>query len=279
MATRFWAVMGTEKRQRQKEGHRLAREEQERAQRRRAGRRRLLVWGGLIVGFFAILFLVSLLTGDDDEGEEAATTTTATTVPPSTTAPVGETECPPEGGVDEPVRTFSGPPPTCIDPSRSYVAVFDTTQGEIRVDLDTENTPDTVNNFVVLARYGYYDGTPIFRTDPSIGIIQGGGEDNTADPGYSIPDEGDGFTYEPGQLVMARTGAPDSGSAQFFLVADEAASALDAQGTYVVFGTTDDAGLEVVQAILALHQDQPDNPLGGAPSPEVTINSVTIEES
>ena len=47
----------------------------------------------------------------------------------------------------------------------------------------------------------------------------------------------------------------------------------------VVFGDTHAAGLEVVRTILALHQDQPDNPLGGAPNPPVTVNSVTIEES
>ncbi len=47
----------------------------------------------------------------------------------------------------------------------------------------------------------------------------------------------------------------------------------------MVFGDTDAAGLETVRAILDLHEDQPDNPLGGAPNPTVTINSVTIEES
>ncbi len=174
--------------------------------------------------------------------------------------------------MDEPVRAFSEAPPTCIDPTTGYTAVFDTTQGEIRVALDTENTPDTVNNFVVLARYGYYDGTPIFRTDPSIGIIQGGGQDNTSSPGYTIPDEGDGYSYEAGQLVMARTPEPDSASAQFFFVANDAAENLNADGTYVVFGDTDAAGLDVVRAVLDLDA-------GGAPSEPVTINSVTIEES
>jgi len=273
--------MGTDKRQRQKEGHRLQREELQKWEKRQANRRRLIRYGGLTVVAFAVLFGYSQLTGDDEE--EAATDTTAVTTTtaagPTTTALPAPTPCPPAAGVDQPVRAFSEAPPTCIDPTTSYTAVFDTTEGEIRVALDTENTPATVNNFVVLARYGYYDDTEVFRTDPSIGIIQAGGRDPQSDPGYTIPDEGDGFTYEAGQLVMARTEAPDSASAQFFFVANDSASALDAQGTYVVFGDTDAAGLDTVRAVLDLHEDQPDNPLGGAPNPAVTINSVTIEES
>ena len=272
--------MGTDKRQRQKQGHRLQQEELRKWEKRQANRRRLVRYGGLAVVALAVLFAYSALTGDD--GEEAATDTTTpatTTIAPATTALPAPTPCPPADGVEPPVRAFSEAPPTCIDPTTSYTAVFDTTEGEIRVALDTESTPDTVNNFVVLARYGYYDDTPVFRTDPSIGIIQAGGTDAQASPGYTIPDEGDGYTYEPGQLVMARTGAPDSAGAQFFLIGDDSASALDAQGTYVVFGNADAPGLETIQAILALHEDQPDNPLGGAPNPPVTINSVTIEES
>ena len=268
--------MGTEKRQRQKQGHQLQREELRKWEKRQANRRRLFRYGGIAVVALAVLFGYSQLT--DDGGDEQATTAT-TTPPASTTALPAPTPCPPADGVDTPVRAFSEPPPTCIDPATSYTAVFDTSEGEIRVALDTENTPDTVNNFVVLARYGYYDDTPVFRTDPSIGIVQAGGQDATSSPGYTIPDEGDGYTYEAGQIVMARTAEPDSASAQFFLVANDAASVLDSQGTYVVFGDTDAAGLEVVRTILGLHEDQPDNPLGGAPNPPVTINSVTIEES
>jgi cyclophilin family peptidyl-prolyl cis-trans isomerase len=78
---------------------------------------------------------------------------------------------------------------------------------------------------------------------------------------------------------MARTDSPDSAGAQFFLVGTDAASGLDAQGTYVVFGTTDQAGIDVVNDILALHEEDPTSGLGGHPSRPVTINSVTIEES
>ena len=222
------------------------------------------------------VFAFSLISGDDEDGEVA---TTGSTAPATTTTIASTTECPPARGSAEPVTTFETPPPMCIDPTQAYTAVFDTSEGEIRVDLDTENTPQTVNNFVVLSRYGYYDGTPVFRTDPSIGIIQAGGQNPQSTPGYTIQDEGSGYTYEPGQIVMARTGEPNSAGAQFFLVGTDAAAGLNADGSYVVFGTTDQAGIGVVNDILDLHEADPTSQLGGAPSRPVTINSVTIEES
>ena len=269
--------MGTEKRQRQKEGHRIQREELERRARQQRSRRRLFLFGGLIVLFFAVVYVLSLLSDDEDGGEETAATTT--TVPATTTTVESTTECPAADGSSPVTTTFETPPPTCIDPSKTYTATIETSEGPITVDLDTANTPNTVNNFAVLSQYHYYDGTPVFRTDPSIGIIQAGGADAQSSPGYTIPDEGSGFTYEPGQLVMARTGDPNSAGAQFFLIGTDAASALDAQGTYVVFGTTDQAGIDVVNSILDLHEADPSSGLGGAPSRPVTIESVTIEES
>ena len=171
----------------------------------------------------------------------------------------------------------------CLDVSKQYTAVFDTTAGEMRIALDMVNTPITANNFAVLALHHYYDDTLLFRTDPGIGIIQGGAPHTNSPsdpgPGYTIPDEGSGFTYEPGQIVMARTAAPDSASAQFFFAVDENTARLNNQGTYVVFGQMDDASLAVAEAILASHIDQPDNRLGGAPDPPVIVLSVTIEET
>ena len=195
----------------------------------------------------------------------------------------GSGPCPPADGSGPTVLDFDGPQPMCLDATKQYTAVFDTTAGEMRIALDMANTPVTANNFAVLALYHYYDDTLLFRTDPSIGIIQGGAPHTNSPsdpgPGYTIPDEGSGFTYEPGQLVMARTAAPDSASAQFFFAVNEKTALLNSQGTYVVFGQMDDASLAVAEAILASHVDQPDNPLGGGPEPPVTVNSVTIEET
>ena len=191
--------------------------------------------------------------------------------------------CPPADGSGPTVLDFDGPQPMCLDRSKQYTAVFDTTAGEMRIDLDTVNTPITANNFAVLARYHYYDDTLLFRTDPGIGIIQGGAPHTNSPsdpgPGYTIVDEGSGFTYEPGQIVMARTGAPNSASAQFFFAVNEKTAVLNSQGTYVVFGQMDEQSLTVAEDILASHVDQPGNRLGGAPEPQVIVKSVTIEES
>jgi len=202
------------------------------------------------------------------------------------------TDCPTVDRSGAPVLDFDRPPPLCIGPSGDYTAVFDTTEGEVKVRLDTDRTPNTVNNFVVLANYGYYDHTLLFRLDPTIAIIQGGSP-HTQDwsdpgPGYNIPDEGGlflpltngsvkgPFTYRPGQLVMARSAGLNSSGAQFFFTTGPEVAALDAQGSYIVFGETDDADLIVLQGIMDLYRVDPGSPYGGGPSREVTVRSVTI---
>ena len=199
--------------------------------------------------------------------------------PPAGATIAGETPCPDDSS--ERVTTFSQAPSMCIDPANNYVAVFNTNQGVVRVELDTERTPETANNFVVLSRYGYYDNIAMFRTDTSIDIIQSGGpHSNSASdqgPGYNIKDEGGSFAYLPGDLTMARTAGPDSASAQFFFSAGERTANLDGQGTYVTFGRVIE-GLDVLESILALHVDD-NSGLGGGPGEPVVIESIVIEES
>jgi cyclophilin family peptidyl-prolyl cis-trans isomerase len=219
----------------------------------------------------------------NDPNYELATTTTAT---PATT------DCPTVDKSDEPRLSFSSRPTWCLDDGATYMAVFDTTEGEIRVVLDRERTPETVNNFVVLTRYGYYDNTLLFRFDPSIAIIQGGAPKTNGwsdpGPGYTIPDEGgeflsgsDGgligpFTYQPGDLVMARSAGPNSSGAQFFFATGPEVGLLDAQGTYIVFGHAEVAGQAVLEAMMGLYQVDETSPYGGGPTREVMVKSVTI---
>lgn len=192
----------------------------------------------------------------------------------------GETPCPPAEGAER-TTEFAEAPPTCIDPDATYTATFVTNLGDIRVELDAAEVPGAVNSFVVLARYGYYDDTAIFRTDPSIGIVQGGApltnSPSDPGPGYTIPDEGDDFTYEPGQLVMARSQGPDSTGAQYFFTVTDEAGLLDSQGNYIVLGETDDDGLAVLEEVLALNVDDPGSPLGGGPVEPVVVEEVVID--
>ncbi len=287
-------VSSTAKRQRQKDARRARLEEARIAEGRRKRRRQGLYLGLVGVAVVLVLFIVSR-GGDDDEPDAATATTSETGDPAEFT--YGSGPCPAEDGSSPPTLDFTDAPELCIDPAAQYTAVFATNRGEIRVALDTDTTPGTVNNFVTLARYHYFDGTDIFRTDPSIGIIQGGSphtQDNSdPGPGYNLPDEGFDFNslvdpstgqpsggpynYLAGDLVMARSSQPNGGSAQFFFCVTADCANLDSQGVYVTFGQVSE-GLDVLQAILALHADNGSG-LGGAPSEPVVIESVTIEEA
>ena len=264
--------MGTDKRERKKANRaaKIAEQEAAEAKARRIKAIRNVVLFGVGIVIVAVLLSLTACGADTDTDDAAGnrpttTDTTATTTGGSSPAgpdgdetgdpAYGDGECPPVEGVDEPVIDFTIAPQLCIDPARSYMATFATTLGEFTVELDTERTPLTTNNFVVLARFGYFDGTDLFRTEAASGIIQGGSphtQSNTdPGPGYTIPDEALPFSaddYAPGTLAMARTAAPDSGSAQFFLLANEGGRYLgdpeslgSGAGTYVNFLGADEA--------------------------------------
>ncbi len=263
------------------------RQEYLRAQRKKARLRRQVITMVILV---ALLLGISLLVTSRDDGgdgdtppaDEAKTLPTAKPVADET-AVTGDTPCPPADGSAKPTYKFEKAPPMCIDPAKSYVAKLATSEGDIEVTLDTQKTPKTANNFVVLSRYHYYDGTALFRTNTGIAIIQGGsphtqGNDDPG-PGYNIEDEGSGFKYTEGDLVMARSQGPNSASAQFFFAAGPETSQLDGQGTYVTFGKVS-KGTDVMKKILQLHKDDPQagQPGEGKPSKLVTIKTVEIVE-
>ncbi len=284
--------MGTDKRERKKVNRNLAREGRQKAQRNAVIKQRVIRFGiGIPLAILA-LWAVSkfFITTDStsptdstvassDTTVAASDTTIASLTPTLSTTPgeqiEGDTKCPATDGTAVRTTNFTKAPPMCIDAKKSYTATFDTTEGAIEIALNTKKTPKTVNNFVTLSRYKYYDGSFIFRTDLNLDIIQGGGESNTDDPGYNIEDEGNGYKYTEGDIVMARTGEINSAGGQFFIVTGPKASFLDDQGTYVVFGKIS-KGLDVAKAILGLNAGS--GQLGGAPSRAVKITSATITE-
>ena len=258
----------------------------------------------VVVVAVVVVVVAIILTGTSGGSKKASTATSATTtktsattspspatttVTPPTAAPVtsgtkitGTTPCPATNGSSPHVTSFAKAPPLCITKGAAYTATFALNVGNVVVSLDTTKTPNTANNFVVLSLYHYYDGTALFRTDTSIGIIQGGSPTTQSasdpGPGYTIPDEGKGFTYAPGDLVMARTSAPNSAGAQFFFCVTSACSNLNSQGTYVVFGHVT-SGLSVLQKILASSVTVPNSQLGGAPANLTLVNKITISAS
>jgi len=170
--------------------------------------------------------------------------------------------------------TFSAPPPMTIDPSRRYLATILTPRGEIVIELLPEIAPQTVNNFVFLARNNFYNGLTWHRVLPNF-MAQGGDPlgDGTGSPGYSIPAEfTDKLAFDrPGIVAMARSADPDSAGSQFFITT---APADWLNGQYTIFGRVIE-GQEIVDGIPLR---DPQNPADLA-RPGETILGITITES
>ncbi len=182
------------------------------------------------------------------------------------------TECPAADGSSPRTQKFNGPPPMCIDPARSYTATMVTNKGTMTIALDPVAAPKTVNNFVVLARYHYYDGVTFHRIIPGF-VIQGGDPqgNGTGGPGYKFADElPKPGRYEMGSLAMANAG-PNTNGSQFFIISGPSGMALPPQ--YSLFGKVI-SGIDVV-----LELDKLGTPGAGKPRERVFMESVTITES
>ncbi len=144
-------------------------------------------------------------------------------------------------------QQYSAAPAMTLDTTHSYKAVFKTVKGDITVELFADKTPITVNNFVFLAREGYYDNTVFHRVIPDF-MVQGGDPTGTGrgGPGYRFQDEFDSSLKhdKPGTLSMANAGPGTNGS-QFFLT-HVPTPHLD--GRHSVFGHVVE-GLDVLMSI------------------------------
>jgi len=160
----------------------------------------------------------------------------------------------------------------CIDPEKRYTATMVTTKGTLTIALDPLAAPKTVNNFVVLARYHYYDGVSFHRIIPGF-VIQGGDPEGTGrgGPGYRFEDElPKPGRYELGSLAMANAG-PNTNGSQFFIISGPAGMRLPPQ--YSLFGKVVD-GPDVVAAL-----DAVGSPGAGTPREKVGMETVTISEA
>jgi cyclophilin family peptidyl-prolyl cis-trans isomerase len=166
-------------------------------------------------------------------------------------------------------KTYSAPPAMTIDPKKSYTAVLKTEKGDIRIKLFADKAPKTVNNFVFLAREGFYNGTTFHRVIPDF-MVQGGDPTGTGrgGPGYQFADEFDPSLKHdgPGVLSMANAG-PDTNGSQFFITY-VATPWLD--GKHAVFGKVEE-GIDVLKKI-RVRDPQKD------PAPGDKLVSVVIEE-
>ncbi|RRR78237.1 MAG: peptidylprolyl isomerase [Candidatus Viridilinea halotolerans] len=210
------------------------------------------------------------------EPEVSTLPTIASEVP---VAPVAPSEPPPPSMATATSYTFASPPPMTIDPTRSYTATILTPRGAIVAELLPDIAPQTVNNFVFLARNNFYNGLTWHRVLPSF-MAQGGDPEGTGmgGPGYSIPAE---FTDQilfdqPGLLAMARANDPDSAGSQFFITTAATPWLNDETGmrtNYTIFGRVI-TGQEMVDGIPLR---DPENPADSA-RPGEMILGITIDE-
>lgn len=158
-------------------------------------------------------------------------------------------------------QQWKSAPAMTIDATKNYTATVETNKGTIVIDLYAKHAPKTVNNFVFLAKQGFYDGIKFHRVISNF-MVQGGDPTGTGSggPGYKFEDEtrGNPLTHETGVLSMANAGANTNGS-QFFITHSPQSHL---NGKHTVFGKVRE-GMDIVNAIR-----QGD-----------TMNTVTISEA
>ena len=299
--------MATDKRARQKELRNTRLEEARRQAERAAKRRRYIRFAAPIVAVAVLVAILAIFDGNNTSSSSSKATTTTqatgttlatgTTVagqattstsglkPVALTGPgggatlTGATPCPKMDGSSARTTTFAKAPGTCIDASKTYTATFDTTKGKMVVALDSKDSPKTVNNFVVLSLYHFYDGSPFFRLVKDFAAQFGDPSthpSNAAQFGYTIPDELPAKgAYKVGTLAMANTGQPNSGGAQAFFITGSQGVSLPP--SYAIVGQITQ-GLDVLQSINSVPSVQASGN-DGAPTEQVTINKITITAS
>jgi peptidylprolyl isomerase len=169
-------------------------------------------------------------------------------------------------------QKFDSKPAIGIDKNKRYTATMDTSMGTMVIALDAVAAPETVNNFVFLANYHYYDGV-IFHRIINGFVCQGGDPTGTGrgGPGYRFEDElPKPGRYEVGSLAMANAG-PNTNGSQFFIISGPDGARLPPN--YSLFGKVV-KGLDIVEKMQNVRTGAGDKPVD-----DVVINSVTISES
>ncbi len=251
--------MPTEKRERQREG-RLARQEELRLAQQKAKQRRQIIIAVVVVVVLGGIFYLVTKNGSSNKSVSTSGTTLTTKVGTSTTTAAGSpvsvpviaapagASCPATDGSSPHYTKFTAAPGNCIDATKTYTVTMTTDAGVITVKLDPVAAPKTVNNFVFLAGYHFFDGTAFHRVIPDF-VDQGGDPTGTGSggPGYQFADElPKAGAYKAGSLAMANSGANTNGS-QFFIVASDNGGT-QLQPNYSLFGQVT-GGMDVVSKI------------------------------
>jgi cyclophilin family peptidyl-prolyl cis-trans isomerase len=210
--------------------------------------KKILLITSLVIGLFA------LAACSNNPSTSSTTSTSATSSSPK-------------------AKTYSSPPTMSIDKSKSYTATIKTNYGDIVVQLLPQEAPLTVNNFVFLAREGFYNGVVFHRILKGF-VIQSGDPKGTGmgDPGYKFADESVTRNYVYGTLAMANSG-PNTNGSQFFITLGN----VTLQKSYTIFGLVTN-GLDVVTKIGNLPVKASAGGELSQPTVDVHIITITIEE-
>jgi cyclophilin family peptidyl-prolyl cis-trans isomerase len=238
-----------DKRARQKENTRLAREQREAALKRKKRTRSTITIAIVVAIFVGVVVLLNVLGGHSKKKPVAAATTTTTSLPDSV-----------------------------LDPSKTYIATITTNFGPIKIQLDAKNAPLGAAHFAALARKGVYDGSRWHRILKGF-VVQGGapGGDPTKNYGHSVVAEVPKGKYKLYDVAAAKGNNDPNGTfdSQFFIITGKQGVALHPD--YADFGHLV-SGKDVVDKLLALKVDGNGDPKG-LPSQKATIDKVTISES
>ena len=179
-----------------------------------------------------------------------------------------------EGADMKDSKVYESVPEMNIDTTKNYTAVLNTSLGNITIEFFTTDAPLTVNNFINLAKDGYYDDV-IFHRVISGFMIQGGDPSGTGHgdmgkyPGYQFEDElNNQIPYEKGIVAMANAG-PNTNGSQFFIMHVD----YPLPYQYTIFGKVTD-GIDVVDKIASVETSQGDRPVS-----DIIINSIEIKEN
>jgi cyclophilin family peptidyl-prolyl cis-trans isomerase len=167
------------------------------------------------------------------------------------------------------MKSYASPPAMALQPGKRYTAAIETSAGTMKSELFAEEAPNTVNNFVFLAREGFYEGVIFHRVIRGF-MIQGGDPTGTGTggPGYKFADEPVSRPYKRGTLAMANAGKNTNGSQFFVMHAD-----YGLPPNYTIFGrlTGGEDVLDKIATAQTGSNDRPSNP--------VKIERVTISEA
>ena len=273
--------MGTDKRSRKKENRRQRLDQLAKTDQKRKVRKNII--RALTVVGIIVLVVVIIRVSGGTAGDSSAPTDTKAVIDlgEDTTAPTpegreitGDIPCPAADMSETRVAKFEKAPPMCIEEGKTYVAMVSTNKGDFAIVLDQVKAPLATNNFVVLARYKYFDGTKCHRAITDF-VVQCGDPTatGTGGPGYTFADELPGKgEYKIGSIAMANSG-PNTNGSQFFIITGENGATLNPD--YTLFGQIVDGLEQTVPALNAA--SNPDPAANGVPPTEdLIIISIAI---